>query len=225
MAGIKDLEAAQRRRYGAALKALRRRLGLTQEAVAASMEITTQAYQNYEAGKRHFSDPKLTKILIAMNSDREEFDLQLALIPEVSAGSGQHLAGVEERSFGNVYELPLGGIAHGGPQRPAVYDDGERATVDLSRFFAPGTEVLQLGGMSMWPYAAPGGFITFNRRDLAKRGEGCVVEMSDGSKLVKRYEFHDAENLTVTELWPEERQLTIPLADVAGVYAIGLRAG
>ena len=75
----------------------------------------------------------------------------------------------------------------------------------------------------MYPYAEPGGFVTYNPRQPARRGHGCVIEMKDGSKLVKRYEHHDAETLTVTELWPEEKQLTIPLADVAGVYAIGLR--
>ena len=222
MAVLKDHEAADRRRKGLALKALRRRLGVTQEDAAAAFGVTTQAWQNYEGGKRHFSDPKLLKLLVALNSDREEFDAQLALIPEETPAPAPRRA-VEERGFGEAFQLPVGGVAHGGALRPNIYDEGEPEVIDFARFFAPGTRVLRLGGMSMFPYAEPGGFVTYNPRHPARRGQGAVIEMKDGSYAVKRFERFDAEEVVVTELFPEEREIRYALGEVAGVYAIGLR--
>jgi transcriptional regulator with XRE-family HTH domain len=218
-------EADDRRRRGLALKAVRRRLGFTQEAAAAAYKVTTQAWQNYEGGKRHLSDPKIASLLLALNSDREEFDLELARIPEQSADQPARRAGMEELAGREAYQLPVAGVAHGGGLRPDVYQEAAPEVIDLSAYFSTGTLFLRLDGMSMYPYAAPGGFVTYNPKQPARRGEGCVIELKDGSKLVKRFEHYDATTLTVTELWPEEKTLTYPLSDVRGVYAIGIRGG
>jgi phage repressor protein C with HTH and peptisase S24 domain len=218
---FRDREAADRRRMGLALKALRTRLGLSQGAAAENAGFSSyKAWQNYENGERKFTDPKLQTLLLALNADREEFDLQLARIPEEEPRPPQ------PRSFderGRPYALPFSGLAHGGALRPNVAHEEEAEVIDLSRFFAAGTRILRLDGMSMYPYAEPGGFVTYNPKQPARRGHGCVVELKDGSKLVKRFEHYDDQSLVVTELWPEERQITIALEDVAGVYAIGLR--
>lgn len=224
MDAFRDQEAADRRRKGLALKALRTRLGISQGAAADAAGFSSyKSWQYYESGERKFTDPKLQLLLAALNADQEEFDQQLARIPD-EAGKGADLhvrRSLEDRPH-RPYELPFSGLAHGGSVRPAVWD-GQAEVIDLSRFFAPGTQILRLDGMSMYPYAEPGGFVTYNPRQPARRGHGCVIEMKDGVKLVKRYEHHDAETLTVTELWPEEKVLRIPLEEVAGVYAIGLR--
>lgn len=216
----RDTEAQDRRRKGQALRAVRRRLGVTQEQAAAALGVTVQAWQYYEGGKRHRSDAKIAKLLVALNSDREEFDLELAKIPEAPPPSAAR-PGFEERSFG--FHLPVAGVAHGGPLAPDLYQEAEAEVIDLARFFQPGTLVLKLAGMSMYPYAAPGGWVTYNPRQPARRGDGAVIEMKDGSKLVKRFEGYDAQQLIVTELWPEEREIRLPLEDVKGVYAIGVR--
>lgn len=227
MNAVRDNEAVDRRRKGLALRALRKRLGHTQETAAAAHKVTPQAWQNYEGGKRHLSDAKISALVASIGGDMEAFGFELAKVPEAPEAGPvpRRRPGLAERTADNVYQLPVGGVAHGGPTRPDFAHDMEAELFDLSRFFKPGTEVLRLGGMSMVPYAEPGGFVTYNRRDLARRGEGCVVEMKDGSKLVKRFEHYDDRVLVVTELWPEEKRLEIPLEDVAGVYAIGLRGG
>lgn len=225
MDSFRSHEAADRKRKGLALKALRTRLGISQAAAADAAGFSSyKAWQNYEAGERKFADPKLDTLLAALNASREAFDLELARLPS-DIVSAPPTRSVEERAFGRHYQLPFGGLAHGGGLRPNVQDEesGEAEIIDLSRYFAPGTRVLRLGGMSMHPYAEPGGFVTYNPRQPARRGQGCVIEMKDGSKLVKRFEHYDDETLTVTELWPDEKTLTFPLADVEGVYAIGLR--
>lgn len=224
MAVLRDQEASDRRRKGLALKALRRRLGVTQEEAAHEYGKTTQAWQLYEQGKRHFSEPKLDKLLASINATREEFEFELAKIPEMEApmpkARGARV-GVSEPAA--VFTLPVGGVAHGGALRPNIYDDQQGEVIDFTRFFSAGTRVLRLGGMSMYPYAEPGGFVTYNPRHPAKRGQGAVIEMQDGGFAVKRFERYEGDMLIVTELFPEERELQIPLDTVAGVYAIGLR--
>lgn len=223
MVGMRDREAADRRRKGQALKALRRRLGITQERAAGVYGKTTQAWQLYEQGKRHFSDPKLETLLRSIGASREEFDFELARIPEDLAGPAPAPPfGMEDRHAHQLF-LPVGGIAHGGALRPNTYDATDSDIIDFARYFAAGTRVLRLGGMSMYPYAEPGGFVTYNPRQPARRGQGAVIEMSDGGFAVKRFERYDGDQLVVTELWPEEQELRIPLDTVAGVYAIGLR--
>lgn len=227
MTAVRDNEAIDRRRKGLALRALRSRLGHTQESAAGAHNVTPQAWQNYEGGKRHLSDAKVAALVASIGGDMEAFAFELAKIPEVPPEGPvrPRKGGVAERTADNVYQLPVGGVAHGGATRPDFAHDMEAELFDLSRFFAAGAQVLRVGGMSMVPYVEPGEFVSYNRRDLARRGQGCVIEMNDGSKLVKRFERYDADALVVTELWPVERQLEIPLADVAGVYGVGVRFG
>lgn len=225
MNGFKDREAADRQRKGLALKALRERLGLSQGAAAEAAGFTSyKAWQNYERGDRHFSDPKIAKLLTALGSSQEAFNFELSRIP-VEHDDGRSTRGVSSRGrpFAAAYQLPSGGFAHGGALRPEINDDEPGEVIDLARYFAAGTRVLRLGGMSMYPYAESGGFVTYNPHQPPRRGQGCVIEMKDGSKLVKRFETFDDTSLIVTELWPAERRIEIPLADVQGVYAIGLR--
>ncbi|MFC5346286.1 helix-turn-helix domain-containing protein [Brevundimonas staleyi] len=223
MTVARDNEAADRRRKGLALKAVRRRLGFTQETAAQAYKVTIQAWQNYEAGKRHLSDPKIRDLLAALNSDREEFDLELARIPEDAPAAPSRQSGMEERSYADAFQIPVAGVAHGGPLAPDLYQEATAEVIDLARFFAPGTLVLKLSGMSMYPYAEAGGWVSYNPNQPARRGHGCVVEMKDGSKLVKRFDGYTDNELLLTELWPEERQIRLDLADVKGVYAIGVR--
>lgn len=227
MTAFKDVEAADRRRKGLALKAVRRRLGLTQETAAQAYGKTVQAWQLYEQGRRHFSEPKLATLLASMNATREEFEFELARIPELSIETVPEPARVEEqgRAFASNLNIPVGGIAHGGALRPNIYDEGGGEVIDFARFFSAGTRVLRLSGMSMFPYAEAGGFVTYNPRHPARRGQGAVIEMKDGGFAVKRFERIDERDsvLIVTELYPEEQELRIPLDTVVGVYAIGLR--
>ena len=223
MAALRDIEASDRRRKGLALKALRRRLGVTQEAAAQEYGKTTQAWQLYEQGKRHFSDPKLDKLLASINATREEFEFELSKIPEIEADLPSGRTDRSSLSEAVSFSIPVVGNAHGGALRPNVYDDQQGEVIEFARFFSPGTRILRLAGMSMYPYAEPGGFVTYNPRHPARRGQGAVIEMLDGGFAVKRFERYEGDMLIVTELFPEEQELKYPLDTVAGVYAIGLR--
>lgn len=221
MAGNDDTHLDDMRRAGAALKILRKRAGVSQEEAAHQAGVHVQSWRNYEGGRRLMDNPTLAKITAAIGSSAEEHALEVVRL--TGAPEPRSFAtGMEER--GRVLQLPVGGVAHGGAMRPSVFDqNSEPEILDFAAFFAPGTRVLRLAGMSMVPYAEPGGFVTYNPRQPARRGQGAVVELSDGSYLVKRFERIEADKLVVTELWPEEKLLEIDLGQVVGAYAIGLR--
>jgi len=215
-------EAQERQRAGAALKILRKRSGLSQEKAAAAAGIGTQTWQNYEVGRRGMDRQMLSKVTSAIGASPEEHALEMARIaPPTTTSDRPFATGMAER--GRVLQLPVGGIAFGGAHRPAMFETGEPEVLDFADFFSPGTRVLRLEGMSMYPYADAGGFVTYNVRRPAKRGMGCVIELKDGSYYVKRFERVTDEALEVTELYPEERPVSFPLDSVKGVYAIGLR--
>lgn len=223
MAGTNDVLNDEKARAGAALKILRTRSGKSGEAVAMDAGVHPQTYRNYEKGQRHIPPESLPRILSAMGSTPEEHANEMARLPGAIPPQERTFAsGMEER--GRVLQLPVGGYAFGGAARPAMYDLVEEPeVVDFADYFAAGTRVLRLGGMSMVPYAEPGGFVTYNPRRLARRGQGAVIQMKDGSYQVKRFERIDGDQLIVTELYPVERELQIDMAEVEGVYAIGLR--
>lgn len=219
MAGPEDVIQHRRRIDGLALKILRKRSGASQEAAAERAQIGVQSWQNYEVGRRGMDAVKLAKVTAAVDSSPEEHALEVAKLSE--ADRAHHSRGMEDRS--RPFSLPLGGVAYGGANRPAVYDMGEPEVIDFAAYFTANDRVLRLAGMSMYPYADEGGFVTYNLRKPPRRGYGCVIEMKDGAYLVKRFERFADDILHVTELYPEERALTFPLQDIRGVYAIGFR--
>lgn len=222
MAGTKDLLNDEKARAGAALKILRTRSGKSGEAVAMDAGVHPQTYRNYEKGLRHIPPEALPRILQAMDATPEEHSQEMLRLVSPVQPERSFAAGLEER--GRVLQLPVGGYAFGGSARPAMYDMVEDPeVVDFADYFANGTRVLRLGGMSMVPYAEPGGFVTYNPRRPARRGQGAVIQMKDGSYQLKRFERIEGDQLIVTELYPVEREIRISMTEVEGVYAIGLR--
>ena len=220
MVDTSGYEAAERARAGAALKILRKRSGLSQEKAASIAGIGTQTWQNYEVGRRGMDLVMLGRVTSAIGATVEEHALAMARLAPPTAERGEP-SGFSDRP--RSMQIPVGGVAYGGTMRPNVYDEGGSEVIDFAQFFTPGTRVLRLAGESMMPYAEPGGFVTYSVKRPPRRGFGCVIEMMNGSYAVKRFERMDNETLTVTELYPEERELTFPVAEVRGVYAVGLR--
>lgn len=220
MVDTSSYEAAERARAGAALKILRKRAGLSQEKAASIAGIGTQTWQNYEVGRRGMDLAMLGRVTSAIGATPEEHALIMA-----RTASPEHrpaASGFAERA--RSFEIPVGGIAYGGAPRPQFHHDGDADIIDFSAFFKATTRVLRNDGMSMWPYAKPGGLVTYDLRIPPKRGEGCVVELNDGSYLLKLFQRYEGGDLIVSEIYPEERELDpIPLDEVRGIYAVGLR--
>lgn len=223
MAGKDELLGEERARAGAALRILRKRAGVSGEEAADRAGVHAQTWRNYENGRRLMDNATLARMVAALGATVEEHALEMSRLPGAARPQERTFAsGLEER--GRVLQLPVGGVAFGGAARPAMYDlTEEPEVVDFADYFAAGTRVLRLGGMSMVPYAEPGGFVTYNPRRPARRGQGAVIQMKDGSYQVKRFERIEAGKVVMTELYPEEREVSFDLTEVEGVYAIGLR--
>lgn len=223
MAATPDDETTDRRRVGAALKTLRIRAGLTQEEAGDRMGVTGQAWQNYEKGDRNFTPKLLRQVTTALGVTEEDLWLEAAR-PEAGPGAGVFRE-VEDR-FARRYELPVAGVVRAGGLAAASFQPpAEPEVLDLAPFFGSDSRILKIQGESMIPWVQPGGWVSYDRRDWPRRGDGCVIEFRDGrDPLVKRFEKTLGGTLYVTELFPEERELTFPLDQVAGVYKVGLRS-
>lgn len=203
---------------------MRQRYGHSQKSAAEAAGTTQQTWQRYESGDNDalLNEGKRLRAIRALGSTAEEFAMDLAAVDAgLPLGAPMAPPGLADR--GRVYEFPIIGRVRAGPQGMQVYDDGITETIDLSPLLGDDVRFLRNAGESMLPYVEPGGFTTYNVRKSPRRGRGCVIEMESGEFFVKRYERIEGDKLIVTELFPKERELTFDLADVKGVYPVGIR--
>jgi transcriptional regulator with XRE-family HTH domain len=205
-------------RLGAALRRLRMRYDLTQQAAAERANTRQQTWQRYEAG----GNDALLKVTLqrrlaeAVGSDHEEFLLELA---GINAPAQKRPNALAEREQQRPFEV--GVVARVGAL-PGGYDADDMATIDLSTFLGDDVRVMQVAGESMVPYAEPGGFVTYHLKRYPRRGQGCVIELADGSYVFGKYERIDDGSVFISELCPP-RELAFDRDKVLGVYAVGLR--
>lgn len=206
---------------GQALKSLRARAGIKQTDAAESLGVTRQAWGNYEAGRdvvlREDIQEDLAKAIGVTRDDllRER--------DRLTGGTSQssdapHVAG-------NVYELPVVGRVRAGPAGPQIYnsDEGEQ-TVDLSWMFGPDARSLRVAGDTMTGYVESGQLVVYDTSQWPRRGDGCVVELTNGDLHVSEYVSTAQGVLTVHIRFPDEN-LNFPMGEVKGVYKIALRGG
>jgi phage repressor protein C with HTH and peptisase S24 domain len=213
-------ERAEQKLMGSALRNLRERAGLRQADIAEALNLTTQAWQKYEAGERKFKHEKLVPILAALKATEDDLNAERARIlgrPYPSRVDTNHAP-----DRGLVFDVY--GRARAGAQGVQVYDVGEPVrTIDLRQILGRSTDALEVAGDSMVPWAEPGEIVLFDRDRYPKRGSGCVIETKAGEYYVKIYEKSDGSTLFAKELNPEERIVAFPIKDLKGVYAIRLR--
>lgn len=222
---VKPDRLTEAQRLGMALRSLRRRASdLSQAKAAANMGVGQQAWQKWEAGENDalLKSSLQRRAVAALGADWEEWQMEIARFDGILAAKSKTM-GMAEAPPRSAFHFPIQGLARPTPQGFEVYGDLEPDIIDLSSLLGPDTRVLRQASEEMIPYAAPGGFVTYNLRRFPRQGQGCVIEMKTGRFHVKRYERTVGDTLYVTELHPKERQLTFDMNDVAGVYAVGLR--
>lgn len=209
---------------GAALRRLRERAGLTQTQAADNMNVTLQAWGNYERGERQFKRQLIESVTAAIGSTPEALAIEAARDDEIGRAPTEAARFAEER-FARRFELPIAGYARAGGMATAVYEPDQQEMLDLAPFFGPTVRVLMVQGESMIPYAQPGGFVTYDVKTWPRKGDGCVIIFKgDRDPMVKRFEKTLGSTLYVTELYPQEQELTFNLAEVEAVYRVGFRA-
>jgi hypothetical protein len=60
---------------------------------------------------------------------------------------------------------------------------------------APLTERLQLSNDDLAPWAASGVVLEFDPGRWPRRDQGCVIDLTDGSRLIRLYDRADADRL------------------------------
>lgn len=222
MVDLNELELRQRREYAAAVRSIRVAKGWTQQQAADAGGITLQAWANYERAERRFNKTLIATVCRILDITPEELELKRAELAPPDPAPPREAAGLAERP-GRAFEMPMESAARFTPEGFEIMATGQTEMIDLSSFFGPDWRVLQLPGEEMSPYAQPGGFLTYNVRRAPQAGKGCVIRMTDGRYLVRRYEGVKAGYLMVTKLHPKEVGETVPLRDIQGLFPIGLR--
>jgi transcriptional regulator with XRE-family HTH domain len=198
-----DLSPArlEQQRLGQALRQLRLRYGFTQAQAAERFDVSTQAWQRYEAGERRFPDWKLIKLATAAGGTLDE------LMDERKRLQGPGGEVVSLAAHGRAY--------HGGPPAGSVM-------AQLASLLGPNADAIRLNSGALSPWAESGELIVFDRERPPRREQGCVVQMDDGSLSVWIFEGRDAEGVHVRSLYPEPHSEVIPGAD-RGVFAVRFR--
>lgn len=214
MPKISELEQLERVRDGQALRTLRRRAGLTQEDAAhAADNISHPAWKNYERGIRRMDRVTLERAMTAIGAEVEDFERERNnLVP------ASHRAPTTPAS-----DTPRPTISVIGTANRKIGTGFEPELMDMTRFLNSDTRALRLGDMSMSPWAEPGTIITYNVNHPPRRGQGCVVELNDGTFRVRLFEMMDENELTLTALYPSQSRETIAIGSIAGAYSISLR--
>ena len=154
---------------GEGLALLRRAAGLSQAEAGARIGMTSQGWGLYESGKRPglFRPDVQRRLTGALDATPE--DLALALVRAV-APEPQGASGVE--SVGRGYGSP--------PPAPS-------RTV----------ERMQLSNDDLAPWAASGVVLEFDPGRWPRRDQGCVIDLIDGTRLVRLYQRADGDRLYV----------------------------
>ena len=149
------------------LAALRRERGLSQAEAGAQVAMTSQGWGLYESGRRPglFRPDVQRRLTGALDASPEDLALILARRPVADAG-------------------PATGVESGGRGWEPV------AKAALTR-----TERLQLSNDDLAPWAASGVVLEFDPGRWPRRDQGCVIDLTDGTRLVRLYERADADRL------------------------------
>ncbi|WGM32639.1 helix-turn-helix transcriptional regulator [Brevundimonas sp. NIBR11] len=180
---------------GEGLATLRRHAGLSQAEAGVRIGMTSQGWGLYESGKRPglFRPDVQRRLTGALDATPE--DLALILARE-------------------TYPSPA----------PATGLESPRRDFGSTPSAAPTTiERMQLSNDELAPWAASGVVLEFDPERWPRRDQGCVIDLTDGTRLVRLYQRADGDHLYVTGgpagLETETRLDRAAVARVAAVRA------
>lgn len=231
------------RLYGRAIAVLRQRQGLSQQKVAEAYGVTTQAWQNYEAGARKsvFTVAGLDALAAALGVERDDIERVKSLLEE----------GVSESWLSDgTQPLPTTGqqgkvVVFSKRPEPDVVREDDLAPVYGAVFagrpdaiaFTPETPedwkplhpnqrgyrdpfYLQVHGDSVSPRFEHGELAPAVRGVWPSKGQMCIIETHEGAMLLKYYDRRDAEAIWVRELQPVAREFAVHLSEIRAVHAV-----
>lgn len=180
-----------------AIRALRERAGpggkkLSTEAAGRRLGVTRQTWEKYEGDKAD----------VVLRQDVQA-DIARALEVPVTDLKAAYTRALVAEGFGA----------------------GELAEVEADPFepaMGANTRRLLMPDDNLRPWASSGTIIVYDVAQWPRSDDGCVLELSDGTRQVKIFLRADAEAYHVAELAPERRELRIP-RDQARAYRVVAR--
>lgn len=166
MTGRDDIEL---RRYGLAIAWLRREVGLSQAEAGACAGLSSQNWGQYEQGKRKklFRPEVQLKLVSALGRAPTDFRSTLARITDDDGPAPLPQALAEEG-------------------RPFVWDQRPNSA---------GRDRITVDHGNLEPWAGPGVILEFDYGQRPNEGQGCVVDLSDGSRMARVYAGCDEEHV------------------------------
>ncbi len=184
-------------RLGEALAALRRDRGLSQAEAGARLGMTSQGWGLYEAGRRPglFRPDVQRRLTAALDASPE--DLALAregLGAPPDSGAAEASALDGVEARGRGFDTP-----------------------------PPRVRRLQISDDSLAPWAESGVVVEYRPGQWPRQGQGCVLEMIDGTVRVRLYRGADAEALHLAGAGALDAVETVPRRQTALVSAVVAR--
>lgn len=119
--------------------------------------------------------------------------------------------------------IPVWGRAKAGARDALAYEVTEPDSYfDLDWLTGDKSGALRVAGDSMSGYVESGQLVIYDRTRWPRRGEGCVVETTQGELYVKEYVSQSGDSLNLRQRFPEG-DVVFPMAEIKGVYAIRFR--
>lgn len=153
---------------GEALAALRRESGLSQAEAGTRAGMTSQGWGLYEGGRRPglFRPDVQRRLTEALGATPEDLALKLASRSGLTSAS----------------------------QAASVQSPG-RAFTGLAAAPVPAIERMSLSTDELAPWAVSGVVLEFDAGRWPRRDQGCVIDMKDGTRIVRIYVGADADRL------------------------------
>ena len=161
------------RSLGQALATLRREQGLSQAEAGARLAMTSQGWGFYESGKRNglFRPDVQRRLTGALGLSIEDLALAAARMDEpATPDHGTSIvSGVEagSRAFRHARAEPR----------------------------TPSRERMPLSNDDLAPWAVSGVVLEFDPERWPRRDQGCVIDLFDGTRLIRLYDRADADHL------------------------------
>lgn len=157
---------------GDALARLRHAGGLSQAEAGERVGMTGQGWGLYEAGKRAglFRPDIQTRLTAALGATPEALSLERGPPPSPASAGEERVSGVEARS------------AAFNPAEAPVAPQNETFTFPVQ------TE-------EVWPWASSGVVLVCDPGRWPRRGQGCVIETTDGEARVRLFDGADRDFL------------------------------
>jgi len=234
-----DSDDDEARLLGRALATLRRNAGMSQPEAAKAFGIESAAgWGKYETGKAPsiFHPATQRRLVQAVKATLEDLatersKLQLGPSTKPASKPARYVVSPETGRAERVRETTptafpgmcaVYGYAAGAGERVVVAAGSEIRWVPIH----PGQKgysrvgAAEVVGESMYPRFKPRELAYFVFDLQPPRGDDVIIELADGTAMIKEYVGRTSDNLMVKEFFPEERTFDIPLSDVTALHAV-----